>query len=79
MSEIATVGCKFIEFLRTFSQKFYQFKCCMASMTSVINLFLNGPSPASFSFNFGLFQTDINTILQQINVKNVHPEYGTGI
>ena len=29
----------------------------------------NGPSPASFSFIFGLFQTNINTILQQINVK----------
>ena len=42
-------------------------------------LFLNGPSPASFSFIFGLFQTNINTILQQINVKNVHPVYGTGI
>ena len=39
----------------------------------------NGPSPASFSFIFGLFQTNINTILQQINVKNVHPVYGTGI
>ena len=31
--------------------------------------FKNGPSPASFSFIFGLFQTNINTILQQINVK----------
>ena len=29
----------------------------------------NGPSPASFSFIFGLSQTNINTILQQINVK----------
>ena len=28
---------------------------------------------------FGLFQANINTILQQINVKNVHPVYGTGI
>ena len=32
-------------------------------------VFLNGPSPASFSFIFGLFQTNINTILEQINVK----------
>ena len=33
-------------------------------------LFLkNGPSPASFQFIFGLFQTNINTILHQINVK----------
>ena len=32
-------------------------------------IFKNGPSPASFSFIFGLFQTNINTILQQINVK----------
>ena len=29
----------------------------------------NGPSPASFSFIFDFFQTNINTILQQINVK----------
>ena len=29
----------------------------------------NGQSPASFSFIFGLFQTNVNTILQQINVK----------
>ena len=44
-----------------------------------IDSFLNGPSPASFSFIFGLFQTNINTILQQINVKNVHSFCGTGI
>ena len=31
--------------------------------------FLNGPSLASFSFIFDLFQKNINTILQQINVK----------
>ena len=37
-----------------------------------ISLFKNGPTPASFSLNFGLFQTNINTILQQINVKNVN-------
>ena len=41
--------------------------------------FKNGPSPASFSFIFGLFQTNINTILQQIYVKNVHPVYSTRI
>ena len=35
--------------------------------------------PASFSFCFSLFQANTNTILQQINVKNVHPVYGTGI
>ena len=33
----------------------------------------------TFLFIFGLFQTNINTILQQINVKNVHPVYGNGI
>ena len=33
------------------------------------------PSPASFSFIFGLFQTNINTILLQIYVKNGHPVY----
>ena len=46
----------------------------------VANFFLKKwANPASFSFIFGLFQTNINTILQQINVKNVHPVYGTGI
>ena len=38
-----------------------------------------GHPPASFSFIFSLFKTNINTILQQIDVKNVHPVYGTGI
>ena len=38
----------------------------------------NGPTPASFSFIFGIFQTN-NTILQQIYVKNVHSAYGPGI
>ena len=31
--------------------------------------FKNGPSPASFLFILGHFQTNINTILQKINVK----------
>ena len=43
------------------------------------HVFKNGQSPASFSFIFGLFQTNINAILQQINVKKVHPVYATGI
>ena len=46
---------------------------------SQLEFFLNGPSPASFSFIFGRFQTNINTILKQINVKNVHTVYGAGI
>ena len=33
-------------------------------------VFLNGPTPASFSFVFGLFKQTIQ-FLQQINVKNV--------
>ena len=40
----------------------------MASV-SLSFFFKNGPSPASFLFIFGLFQTNINTILQQLNVK----------
>ena len=32
-----------------------------------------------FGLFFGLFQTDIITVLQQFNVNNVHPLYGTGI
>ena len=34
-----------------------------------ILIFFNWGIPASFSFIFGLFQTNIDTILQQINVK----------
>ena len=39
-----------------------------------------GPTPASFSFIFGLFKQTIQ-FLQQINVKkcHVHPVYGAGI
>ena len=33
------------------------------------SFFLKWANPASFLFIFGLFQTNINTILQQINVK----------
>ena len=39
--------------------------------------FLNGPTPASFSFIFGLFKQTLQ-FLQQIIVKNVHPLYGAG-
>ena len=47
---------------------------------AIENLFLKKwANPSSFSFIFGLFQTNIYTILQQINVKNVHPVYGTVI
>ena len=41
-------------------------------------LFLNGPTPASFSFIIGLFKQTMQ-FLQLINVKNVHLVYGTGI
>ena len=34
---------------------------------------------ASFSFIFGLFQKNINTILQQINVKKCPSSFGTGV
>ena len=42
------------------------------------NFFLkkNGPTPASFSFIFGLFKQTLQ-FLQY--VKNVHPVYGAGI
>ena len=57
----------------------YKFQVMDIKLKCELFLKKNGPSPASFSFIFGLFQTNINTILQQINVKNVHPVYGTGI
>ena len=42
--------------------------------------FLNGPSPSTFVFIFGLFQTNI-TILRysKFNVKNGYPVYSAGI
>ena len=45
-----------------------------------IIILFNGPTPASFSFIFGLFKRTIQ-FLQQINVKtcHVHPVSGTGI
>ena len=42
-------------------------------------IFLKWAIPGLFPFNFGLCQTNINTILQQINVKNIHPVYDAGI
>ena len=41
----------------------------------------NGPTPASFSFIFGLFKQTLLQFLQQIYVKkcHVHPVYGAGI
>ena len=42
-------------------------------------VFLNGPTPASFSFIFGLFKQTLLQFLQQINVKNVHPVSSAGI
>ena len=42
------------------------------------NVFLIGPTPASFLCIFGLFK-QTTQFLQQMNVKNVHPVYGAGI
>ena len=39
----------------------------------------NGPTPASFWFIFRLFKQTLIQFLQQINAKNVHPVYDTGI
>ena len=45
----------------------------------VANFFLNGPTPAFFSFIFGFFKQTLQ-FLQQIGMwKNVHPVYGAGI
>ena len=41
-------------------------------------VFLNWPTPASFSFILGLFKQTLQ-FLQQMYVKNVHPVYGAGI
>jgi len=43
--------------------------------------FFNGPTPASFSFIFGLFKQTTPQFLQQIKVKkfHLHPVFGMGI
>ena len=48
-------------------------------MCFIIIIILNGPTPPSFSFIFGLFKQTLLQFLQQISVKNVHPVYGNGI
>ena len=49
-------------------------KAHLYALSETIYFFKNGPTLASFSFIFGLFKQTI-IFLQQINVKNVHPEY----
>ena len=59
-------------------EEFSSFFSCTQSFD---NLLTNGPTPASFSFIFGLSKQTI-PFLQKINVKkcpNVHPVYGTRI
>ena len=46
-------------------------------LVSKIIAIKNGPTPASFTFIFGLFIQTIQ-FLQQIYVKNVHPVYSAG-
>ena len=41
--------------------------------------FLNGLSPDSFSFIFGLFKSTLHFTYNKIMLKNVHPVYGAGI
>ena len=67
--------------------QYYEWRCYNITVVFLLNpigncfliFFLKWASPASYSFIFGLVQTNINTILQQINVKNIHPVYATGI
>ena len=61
------------------SNKQQPMSCCYQIGPLLATLFLkNGPIPASFSFIFGLFIQPIQ-FFHQINVKNVHPVYSTGI
>ena len=62
----------FINYLEIYLQIFLKVANSVASFEK------NGPTPASFSFIFGLFKQAIQ-FLQQINVKNVNLAYGTGI
>ena len=53
---------------------------CTTQRRHRCDLFLkNGPTSASFSFIFVFSNQHSRQILQQINVKDVHPVYGTGI
>ena len=66
---------------------FLSVRClCVFIVLCLIHLFfflflcsLNGPSPASFSFIFDYFQTNINSILQQMYLKNVNPIHNAHI
>ena len=53
-------------------QEVYNIPVIFMGLLGVVEryLFLNGQTPASFSFIFGLFKQTIQ-FLQQINVKNV--------
>ena len=44
----------------------------------ILTFFKNGPTPASFSFIFGLFKQTTN-FYNKYMWKNVHPVYGAGI
>ena len=44
-----------------------------------LHIFTNGPFAASFLFIFGLFQTNITIIYNNIMLIKVHPVSGAGI
>ena len=48
-------------------------------VVGLLSVFKNGPPRPLLSFIFGLFKQPSLQILQQINVKNVHPAQGAGI
>ena len=56
--------------------------CCTShAHPHFLHFFKNGPTPASFSFIFGLFKPKSLQFLQKMNVKKCHvnPVHGTGI
>ena len=66
-------------FLNKVSQWFIRSCGRLRDPKNFMTFLKNGPTPASFSFIFRLFKQTSIQIIQQINVKNVYPVYGTGI
>ena len=44
-------------------------------VTSPLTLLKNGPAPASFSFIFGLFQTNITNICEKMSIQYTVPGF----
>ena len=71
MREREIQSCRY-DFLKGFKWEAIKQYICL------VHFLKNGPFSASFSFTFGLFKRTVQ-ILQQNDMKNVHPVTGAGI